>query len=63
MMSTPSFLRSRPMKTSIVFEVAIEVLLVQMLDDFAARDDAAGVMHEIGQQPVFVAGQLDRLRH
>ena len=32
-----------------------------MVDEFAARHDAAGVMHEIGEQPVFVAGQLHRL--
>ena len=60
MMSTPSFLRSRPMNTSIVFEVAIEILLVEMLDDLAAGDDAPGMVHEIGEQPIFVAGQLDR---
>ena len=40
--------------------VAVEVLVVEMLDQFAARDDAADVMHEIAEQPVFVAGQLDR---
>src|SRR5580698_928327 len=40
--------------------VAVEILVVKMLDQFAARDDAADVMHEIAEQPVFVAGQLDR---
>ena len=43
--------------------IAVEVLLVEMLDDLGARDDAAGVMHQIGQEPVLVAGELDRLRH
>ncbi len=49
------------MKTSIVFEVAIEILLVEMLDDFTARDDPSGVVHQIGQQPVFMAGELNGL--
>ena len=62
MMSTPSFLRSRPMNTSIVFEVAVEILLVEMFDDLAARDDAPGVVHEIGQQAILVARELDRRR-
>src|SRR5271154_5893410 len=41
--------------------VAVEILLVQMLDDLAARDDPPGVMHEIRQETIFVAGELDRL--
>ena len=48
------------MKTSMVFEVAVEILLVKMLDDLAARDDAPSMMHEIGQQAIFVARELDR---
>ena len=32
-----------------------------MLDQFGARDHAPGVMHQIGEQPVFVAGELDRI--
>jgi hypothetical protein len=39
--------------------VAVEVLVVEVVDDLAARDDAAGVVHEIGEQPVLVRGQLD----
>jgi len=31
-----------------------------MLDEFGARDHAAGMVHQIGQEPVFVRGQLDR---
>ena len=61
MMSTPSFLRNRPMNTSIVFEVAVEILLVEVFDDLAARDDAPGMVHEIGEQAILVAGELDRL--
>ncbi len=60
MMSTPSFLRNRPMNTSIVFEFAVEILFVEMLDDLAARDDAPGVVHEIGEQAILVARELDR---
>src|SRR5271166_1306941 len=41
--------------------VAVEVLLVKMLDDLAARDDPPSVVHEIGQQAILVAGELDRL--
>src|SRR6202035_5109556 len=39
--------------------VAVEVLVVEMLDQFGARDHAAGVMHQIGQQPVLMRGHLD----
>src|SRR5262252_10934408 len=41
--------------------VAIEVLVVEMLDQFAARDHTAGMMHEIGEQPILVRGELDRI--
>ena len=41
--------------------IAVEVLVVEMLDQFGARHHAAGVVHQIGQQPVFVAGELDRI--
>src|SRR4051794_3860066 len=41
--------------------VAIEVLVVEMFDQFGTRHHAAGMVHEIGQQPVFVRGQLDRI--
>src|SRR5262245_12165893 len=41
--------------------VAIEVLVIEMLDQLAARHHAAGMMHEIGQQAIFVRGQLDRI--
>src|SRR5262245_42886857 len=41
--------------------VAIEVLIVEMLDQLAARDHAAGVVHEIGEQAVLVRGELDRV--
>src|ERR1700730_911437 len=32
--------------------VAIEILIVEMLDQFATRDYAARMMHEVGKQPV-----------
>src|SRR6516165_5680904 len=41
--------------------VPVEVLIIEMLDQLGARDHAAGVMHEIGEQPVFVRGELDRI--
>src|SRR6516162_1295242 len=41
--------------------VAIEVLVVEMLDQFAARDHAAGMMHEVGEQAIFVRGEFDRI--
>ena len=61
MMSTPSFLRMRPTNTSIVFEVPIEILIIEMFDQLGARHDAAGMMHQIGEQPVFMARELDRI--
>src|SRR5712671_1706849 len=41
--------------------VAVEVLVVKMLDQLAARDHAAGMVHEVGQQPILVTGELDRV--
>src|SRR6266436_4861348 len=41
--------------------VAIEVLVVEMLDQLGTRDHAAGMMHQVGQQPILVAGELDRV--
>src|SRR3990170_3527250 len=41
--------------------VAIEILLVEMLDELGAGDDALPVQHEIMEHPVFVGGELDRL--
>src|SRR5690242_14274572 len=41
--------------------VAIEVLLVEMLDQLRARYDAAAVMHEIGEQAVLVRRELHLL--
>ncbi|EGE60812.1 peptidase [Rhizobium etli CNPAF512] len=40
--------------------VAVEILVVHVLDQFGSRDDLAHVMHEIGKQPIFVRGQLQR---
>src|SRR5262245_49557391 len=36
--------------------IAVEVLLVEMLDELRARDDAARVMHQVGEQPILVGG-------
>ena len=41
--------------------IAIKILIVEMFDQFGARHDPTGVMHEIGQQPVFVRGKLHRI--
>src|SRR5438067_3049590 len=41
--------------------VAVEILVVKVLDQFGTRDHAASVVHEIGQQPVFVRSELDRI--
>jgi hypothetical protein len=41
--------------------VAVEVLIVEMLRQLAPGDDAAHVVHEVGQEPVFVGGQLHRI--
>src|SRR5258705_13805206 len=41
--------------------IAIKVLVVKMLDQLRARHHAAGMMHEIGEQPIFVRGELDRI--
>src|SRR5215470_1028446 len=41
--------------------VAVEILLIKMLDKLGARNDAVVVMHEVGKQPVFMRGELDRL--
>src|SRR5215468_9327065 len=41
--------------------VPIEVLIVKVLDELGARHHAAGVMHQIGEQTIFVRGELDRV--
>src|SRR5689334_8556897 len=41
--------------------IAIEILVVKVLDQLRARHHAAGVMHEIGEQPIFMRGELDRI--
>src|ERR1039457_7088928 len=41
--------------------VAVEILVVEMLDQLGARHHAPAVVHQIGEQPVFVAGELDRI--
>src|SRR5262249_39596230 len=39
--------------------VAIEILVVEMLDQLGARDHASGMVHQIREQTVFVRGKLD----
>src|SRR5262245_6841066 len=41
--------------------IAIEVLLIEMLDQLRARDNTAAVMHEIGEEAVFMGRELDLL--
>src|SRR5580692_8390381 len=41
--------------------VAVEILVVKMLDQFGARHHASGMVHQIGQQSVFVGRELDRI--
>src|ERR1700748_3290223 len=41
--------------------VAVEVLVVEMLDQLGARHHAANMVHEVFEQIVFVRGQLDRI--
>src|SRR5690606_33129693 len=41
--------------------IAVEILIVDMLDQFGAADHLALVVHEVAQQLVFLRRQLDRL--
>src|SRR5262245_32322909 len=41
--------------------VAIEVLVIEMLNELRARHDTAVMVHEVGEQPVLVRGELDGL--
>src|SRR3978361_2379418 len=41
--------------------VAVEILIVEMFHQFGARHHLAAMMGEIGQQPVFLAGELHRI--
>src|ERR1700676_2774525 len=41
--------------------VAVEILVVEMLDQLGARHHAAGMVHQIGEQPILVRGHLDRI--
>src|SRR3954463_7781953 len=40
--------------------ITVEVLVIEMFHQFGARHHLAPVMGEIGEQPVFLAGELDR---
>src|SRR5262249_23012266 len=41
--------------------IAIEILVVEVLDQLAAGAHAAGMVHEVRQQPVLVRGELHRI--
>src|SRR5688572_5486672 len=41
--------------------VAVEVLVVEMLDQLRARDHATVVVHEIGEEAILVRGKTHRL--
>ena len=41
--------------------IAIEVLLVQMLDEFCPGNDAGAMQHEISEHAIFMRGKLHRL--
>src|SRR5215470_4439855 len=41
--------------------VAIKILVVKVLDQLRTRHHAAGMVHEIGEQSIFVRGELDRI--
>src|SRR3972149_11239096 len=40
---------------------AVEILVVEMLDELGARHHAAGVVHQVGEQPVLVRSETDRV--
>src|SRR5256885_11300741 len=41
--------------------VAVEVLVVEVLDQLGARDHPPGVMHQVRQQAILVGRELDRI--
>src|SRR5258705_4941098 len=41
--------------------IAIEILVVEVLDELGARDHPTGMMHQIGEQAILVRGQLHRV--
>src|SRR5689334_19835619 len=41
--------------------IAIEILVVNMLDELGSRHDLALVVHQIGQELIFLGGELHRL--
>src|SRR5690348_16779724 len=41
--------------------IAVEVLIVDMLDQLGPADDLALVVHEVAQQLIFLRGEFDRL--
>ena len=41
--------------------IAVEVLIVDMLDEFGPADHLALVVHEVGEELVLLSGELDRL--
>ena len=41
--------------------IAVEILVVDMLDELGPADHLALVVHEVGQELVFLRGELHRL--
>src|SRR5262245_55539490 len=41
--------------------IPIEVLVIEMLDQFAARNHPARVVHQIREQPIFMRRELHRI--
>ena len=57
--AAPTFLRSRAMNTSTVFESRSASLRVDVLRQLALRDDAAAMVHEVREHAKLVAGEAD----
>src|SRR5215467_13249322 len=57
----PQFLANAADKDLDRVGVAVEILIVKMLDQFGARHHATGVMHEVSEQSIFMRGELDRI--
>ena len=57
--AAPTFLRSRPMNTSTVFESRSASRRVDVLRQLALRDEAAAMVHQVREHAELVAGEAD----
>src|SRR5436189_434288 len=55
------FLADAPNKDFYSVRVAVECLVIEVLDEFAPGDHTPGMVHQVGKQPILMRGKFDRI--